>query len=317
MFVTQADEAQAVVVGTALLAQRFIAFIQLFARNQGIGNVFECGLNSSFISNDLCLLAQFSYVKIGFVCAPVKDRQSDGWRKSPNTRAALKQAAQLAGSCTDRTGQADAWEKRRTCRTDIGISLFERVFGRADIRAVEQYVRTQTGRQFGDFELFAQRQTGRQIFGQRLINQHSQGIARLLAVFHRRGVIGFGRFNQRFLLAQINGGNHAGFMAQLRELVRRFTGLQHTLCQCHTFFGVTLVKVGFGHGRNQGQMCGIAVGGYIKITLQSGFVGAADSAEEVEFIRGYAQTNAVLAADVAAAQAALTRTCTAGVNGRQ
>ena len=64
-------------------------------------------------------------------------------------------------------------------------------------------------------------------------------------------------------------------------------------------------------------MCGIAVGGYIKITLQSGFAGTADTAEEVEFIRGYAQTNAVLAADVAAAQAALTRTCTAGVNSRQ
>ena len=52
MFVTQADEAQAVVVSTALFAQRFIAFIQLFARNQSIGNVFKCGLNSGFISND-------------------------------------------------------------------------------------------------------------------------------------------------------------------------------------------------------------------------------------------------------------------------
>ena len=101
MFVAQADEAQAVVVGTALFAQSGIAFIQLFACNQRIGNVFECGLNSGFISNDLCLLAQFGYVKIGFVCAPIKDRQSDGWCKSPNTRAALKQAAQLAGSCTN------------------------------------------------------------------------------------------------------------------------------------------------------------------------------------------------------------------------
>ena len=64
-------------------------------------------------------------------------------------------------------------------------------------------------------------------------------------------------------------------------------------------------------------MGSIAVGGHIEITLQRGFAGAADTAEEVKFIRGYAQTHAVLAADVAAAQAALTRTCTAGVNGRQ
>ena len=110
MFVAQADEAQAVVVGAALFAQSVIAFIQLFACNQRIGNVFECRLNSGFISNDLCLLAQFGYVKIGFVCAPVKDRQGDGRCKSPNTCAALKQAAQLAGSGTDRTGQADARE---------------------------------------------------------------------------------------------------------------------------------------------------------------------------------------------------------------
>ena len=165
MFVAQADEAQAVVVGAALFAQSVIAFIQLFACNQRIGNVFKCGLNGGFISNDLCLLAQFGYIKIGFVCAPVKDRQSDGRCKSPNTRTALKQAAQLAGSCTDRTGQADAWEKRRTSRADIGIGLFERMFGCTDIRTVEQHVRTQTGRQFGHFELFAQRQTGRQVFG--------------------------------------------------------------------------------------------------------------------------------------------------------
>ena len=90
------------------------------------------------------------------------------------------------------------------------------------------------------------------------------------------------------LLAQINGGNHAGLMTQLRELVSRFTGLQYALCQCHGFFGVAFVKVGFGNGRNQGQMGGIAVGGHIEITLQRGFAGAADTPEKVKFIRGRA-----------------------------
>ena len=64
-------------------------------------------------------------------------------------------------------------------------------------------------------------------------------------------------------------------------------------------------------------MGGIAVCGHIEITLQRGFTGTADTAEEVKFIRGCAQTHAVLAADAAAAQAALTRTCTAGINGWQ
>ena len=61
----------------------------------------------------------------------------------------------------------------------------------------------------------------------------------------------------------------------------------------------------------------IAVGGHIEITLQRGFAGAADTTEKVKFIRGCAQTHAVLAADAAAAQAALTRTCTAGIDGWQ
>ena len=64
-------------------------------------------------------------------------------------------------------------------------------------------------------------------------------------------------------------------------------------------------------------MGGIAVSSHIEITLQRGFAGTADTAEKVEFIRGCAQTHAVLAADAAAAQAALTRTCTAGIDGWQ
>ena len=106
-------------------------------------------------------------------------------------------------------------------------------------------------------------------------------------------------------------------MTQLRELVSRFTGLQHALCQCHRFFRVAFVKVGFGNGRNQGQMGSIAVGGHIEITLQRSFAGAADTTEKVKFIRGCAQTHFVLTADAAAAQATLTRTCTAGIDGWQ
>ena len=64
-------------------------------------------------------------------------------------------------------------------------------------------------------------------------------------------------------------------------------------------------------------MGGIAVCGHIKITLQRGFAGAADTAEEVKLIRGCAQTHAVLAANAAATQTALTRTCTAGIDGWQ
>ena len=64
-------------------------------------------------------------------------------------------------------------------------------------------------------------------------------------------------------------------------------------------------------------MRGIAVGGNIEITLQRGFAGTADTAEKVKLIRSRAQPHAVLAADAAAAQTALTRTCTASIDGWQ
>lgn len=114
-----------------------MAFIQLFARSQHIGNILECGSDSGLVSNDLCLLAQLGYVKIGSACAPVKDRQGNRRYKSPNTRTVLRQTAQLVGNCTDRVGQAGTWGRHCAYHADISIGLLERAFSRTDIRTVE------------------------------------------------------------------------------------------------------------------------------------------------------------------------------------
>ena len=140
MFVAQADEAQAVVVGAALLAQRFIAFIQLFTRNQSIGNVFECGLNSGFISNDLCLLAQFGYIKIGFVCAPVKDRQGDGRCKSPNTCTALKQATNSPEAEPTEPVRLMRGKNAARAAPILALACLSACSAARDIRTVEQHV---------------------------------------------------------------------------------------------------------------------------------------------------------------------------------
>ncbi|CWR64845.1 Uncharacterised protein [Neisseria meningitidis] len=160
----------------------------------------KCGLDGGFIGNDLCLLAQFRRVEVRLVRSPSKNRQGNRRRKRPNAGAAFEQPAQFGRTRTDASGQADGWEKGGACRTDIGVCLFERVFGGAYVGTVEQYFGTQTGRQFFNKKLLVQRQTGRQVFGYRLVNQGCQGIARLFAAARGMGIIGFGRFDQGFLL---------------------------------------------------------------------------------------------------------------------
>ena len=167
------------------------------------------------------------------------------------------------------------------------------MFGGADVGAVEQHVGCQACGQAADFKLTRQRQSCRQIVRKGLVNQHGQGIARLLAVFHGRFVIGLCGGNQSFLLAQINGGNHARFVFQLAQAVGLLAGFQNVLRQFHCFFGVAFVEIGFGHGSDNGQVDGIAGGGAVEVAFQRGTVVAARFAEEVEFVCRYAEADAV------------------------
>ena len=150
-----------------------------------------------------------------------------------------------------------------------------------------------------------------------MVNQGRQGIAGLFAVFDGVRVIGFGGFNQGFLLAQIDSGNHACFVAHLGKFVSGFAGFKHALRQCHRFLGVQFVEMGFGNGGNQGKVGGITVRGYAEITLQCGLAVAADASEKVQLVGCCAQTDGVFAAGNAAAQTAYPSSGTAGVDARQ
>ena len=130
----------------------------------------ESGLDGGFVRDDLRLFTQRGYVKIRFVATPVENRQGNGGGERPNACTAFEKTAQLAGRCADRTGQADGREEGGTRCADVGIGLFEQVFCGADVGTVQQHFGTQAGRQSGDFELFAQRQRGRQVFRQGLVN---------------------------------------------------------------------------------------------------------------------------------------------------
>ena len=247
MAVAQVDQAQHIGISLALLRVGSIGFIQLLSCHQGIGHISESRLHRRFVVHDFRLLHDFGVIQVGHIAAPIENRQIDAGRKCPSAVAAFKQTAQLGGAGADHAGEADAGKKCRPRRADIGIGSFQRKFGRADIGAVEQHLRRQTGRQLLDGKLAAQRQAGGQIGRQRLVQQHRHGIARLLTRLHGAGVIGLSRFNQGFLLAQIHRRNHAGTVAQLRELIGLLARLQHPLRQGHTLFGIALVEIGFGH----------------------------------------------------------------------
>ena len=86
------------------------------------------------------LLTQRGYVEIRFVGAPVEiGRVMEGARTTRYLGTAFEQTAQLARRGTDRTGQADGGEEGGTRCADVGIGLFERVFGGADVGTVQQH----------------------------------------------------------------------------------------------------------------------------------------------------------------------------------
>ena len=175
------------------------------------------------------------------------------------------------------------------------------MFCSADIGAVLQQVGGKAGGQLGDAELLVQRQAGGQIIGHWLVDQHGQGVVCLLAGAQGGGVVGFGRFNQGFHFAQVDGRNYAGIVLDLVKPVGLLAGLQHPLGELHGFFSVAFVEIGFGHGRNQREVGGIAGGSAAEIALQCGLVVAAGFAEQVELVGGDAEADAVGFGNVGAA----------------
>ena len=139
MFVAQADQTQRIGVSLALPAVGGIGFVQLFAGDKCVGNVAEGRLHSRLIIHNLNLLLDFGVIQIGFVAAPVENRQIDGRRKRPCAVAAFKQAAQFGRTRAYGAGQADAGEKRRARRADIGIGFFQIKLGGTDVGPVQQY----------------------------------------------------------------------------------------------------------------------------------------------------------------------------------
>ena len=301
MAIAQINQAQAVVVGFLGLHAGIVLLLQGFARHQGVGYVLEGGLHGFFIRGHGRLLAQFGHIQAGAQAAPVENRYFDGGGEYPGAVYAVEQAVHLGAAGADAAGDADAGEEGGTGGADIGIGLAQVMLGSADIGAVLQQVGGEAGGQFGDAELFVQRQAGGQVVGHGLVNQHGQGVVCLLAGAQCGGVVGFGRFNQGFHFAQVDGRNHAGVVLDLIEPVGLLTGLQHSLCELHGFFGVAFVEIGFGHGGNQREVGGIARGGAAEVALQCGLVVAAGFAEQVELVGGDAEADGVGFGNVGAA----------------
>ena len=151
--------------------------------------------------------------------------------------------------------------------------------------------------------MFVQRQSGGQVGGYGLVDEDGQCVAGLFAALHGGFVGGFGRFDESFLLAQVDGGDNAGFVADFAQAVGLFAAFEHFLRQRHVFFGDTFVEVGFGDGGDEGQVGGVAGGGAVEVAFEGGLFVAAGFAEEVEFIGGYAEADAVRFGDGGAAAA--------------
>ena len=165
------------------------------------------------------------------------------------------------------------------------------MLGGDDVGPVQQQIGRQAGGQLADFELAAQGQGGRQVVGDFLADEQFDLVARQLGIFNSFGIAGLGSGDGGFLFAQIQSGNHARAVTQLRQAVGFLTGFEHALRQIRAGQCVLLVEIGFGDGGYQAQMGAVAAGGGGEVALQRGFAAVAHASPQVQFEGGNAQAH--------------------------
>lgn len=105
---------------------------------QGVGDFTESVLDGLFVARDADLLLGLGRFKCGLVPACVENGQADAGHERPDSLGRIEQIGQLQAGQTSRRGQADAREKRRPCRADLGASGPELVLGFEDVGAAGQ-----------------------------------------------------------------------------------------------------------------------------------------------------------------------------------
>jgi hypothetical protein len=147
--VTQVGQAQAFGLGVGLGPLGVHLVGQRGATGQRVGHLAEGRLDGFFVLRQGNALRRPGRFERRLVAPGVKDRQQRLGCKRPAPGAVLEQARQRIARRTRAGGQADAREKGRARRANVGVGRDEGLLGLAHIGPLGQQVRRQPRRHLG------------------------------------------------------------------------------------------------------------------------------------------------------------------------